>query len=50
MGIYNEANGRLELKKELIRLSRPGYEDPTAIGKLVLKHLGAFLEALRRMD
>jgi hypothetical protein len=41
---------RLQVKKELLRLTRPGYVDTCAVGELVLKHLGLFLEALRRMD
>lgn len=41
---------RLRIKAELIKLSKPGHEDPLAIGKLVLSKLGMFLEAIRRMD
>lgn len=39
-----------KLRWEVIRLSRPGHEDYEALGKLMCEHLGAFLEALRRMD
>lgn len=47
---YSASDVRLEVKKELIRLSRPGHEDAEGIGKLVLTHLGLFLEALRRAE